>query len=1003
MKVNDTTHRLRSRGLRRTPVALAVALAFQCGALFAQSQETAPSQDTVNLDRIEVLGTNIRKAEMEGQAPVLNISREQIENSGLISIGDFLQQLTSSGKALNTQFNTSGNAGTPPDGGGIGAGSTQIDLRHLGAQRVLVLVDGKRWVYESSASGVGGAADLNTIPLAIVERIEVLGDGASAVYGSDAIAGVVNIVTRRDFKGAQFTGSYGQFEDGDGETSRAEMTVGTGNDRFNAIFSASFQEQKAVSSGDRDISDDFPGGITRGSPVTPQGRAVFLSPPVPGNLCPPRDLNGDGIPDAFFCDVTTPPNAPLAGNGSPAFPTDYIPYTDDQSFNAQPYNLILTPNKRKSLFAATDFTINEGLKFYAKALYNRRESINQAAPNTIVIGQEAPGNGLADRIGVSILNPYNPFGRDLIPIAQGGTMIAIARRPVEGGPRIFEQTVDTYYFNTGLEGEFEAGSHAFYWDLNYVNSQNRAEQVFRNTYNMRRVQLALGNPATCAATPGCVPLNIFGGMGPDGKGTITPQMLAWIKTTVHDSSEQNLQIASANVSGDLFDLPDGPLSFAAGFEHRRYDGSFTPDAARVAGEIPDQAATAATEGDYDVSEFYGEFNAPLLRDRRFAKDLDLSVAARYSDYSTFGDVTTTKIGLKWRPHDSLLLRSTYSEGFRAPFIGELYGLSQFGASITDPCSGYATSGNAQLIANCTALGIPTTYKQLGFQIFTTTGGNDKLQPETSESLTFGAVYSPDWIKGSAFADSLDIEATYYRHHVKSAIQAPDAQDVLNACVATANAASSSCAGIVRNATGTIASFDNRLANIGDIETDGVDLNIEWALETDIGRFGANWQNTYVDSYVATDSFGNRFSRTVGVEENDSAIPRVQSKLTVDWKRGNFGLGWTARYTSSLTERCSDAFDSNPTLSLTAMGLCSEPNFDNPSLSRDKLGATTYHDLFASWDSPFGVQGLRFGLNLNNVFDKDPRVCYSCALNGYDPSTYDVPGRFWSLQVSYRFE
>lgn len=486
-----------SRRTKPVRIVLAAAIAFACAAS-AQAQQ-APT----DLQRVEVIGSHIRKAEVEGQVPVLEISRAQIESSGLISIGDFLQRLTSSGKALNTQFNTSGNAGAPPDGGGIGAGSTQIDLRHLESKRVLVLVDGKRWVYESSASGVGGAADLNTIPLSIVERIEVLGDGASAVYGSDAIAGVVNVVTRSDFRGAEIVGSYGQFEDGDGETSRAEITLGGGDDRFNGIFSASFQEQKSVSSADRAISATSPAGVTRGSPATPQGRSLFISPTGPLSLCPLRDLNGDGTPDAPFCDVTTPVNAPLAGNGSPPFPAGFVRYTDDQSFNAQPFNLVLTPNKRKSLFAATDFKINDGLTFYAKALYNQRESINQAGPNPIVIGQEAPGNSLADRIGVSRLNPYNPFGRDLLPVGTpGGTMIAVARRPLEGGPRIFEQSVDTYYFSMGLEGEFAAGQREFFWDVNYINSENRAEQAFRNTYNMRRVQVALGDPAVCAATPG---------------------------------------------------------------------------------------------------------------------------------------------------------------------------------------------------------------------------------------------------------------------------------------------------------------------------------------------------------------------------------------------------------------------------------------------------------------------------------------------------------------------
>ena len=983
-------------------MALAIAMACASAASFAQDPAPAPAPE--NLERIEVLGSNIRKAEMEGHAPVITITREQIENSGLASIGDFLQRLSSSGKALNTQFNSSGNFGTPPDGGGIGAGSTQIDLRHLESKRALVLVDGKRWVYESSASGIGGAVDLNTIPLAIVSRVEVLGDGASAVYGSDAIGGVINIVTRRDFKGAEVISSYGAFEQGDGETTRAELTLGGGDDRFSGLFSASYLEQKAVSSADRAISADFPQGVTRGSPVTPQGRFLFISPTGPLNLCPLRDLNGDGTPDAPFCDITTPTNAPLAANGSPAFPGGFVRYTDDQSFNSGPFNLVSTPNKRKSLYASGRFQINDDVSLYAKGLYNTRESVNQAGANPIVIGPEAPGNGLADRIGVSRLNPFNPFGRDLNPFGTpGGTMIAIGRRPLEGGPRIFEQTVDTYYFNTGLEGAFDIGARSFFWDVGYINSQSRAEQSFRNAYNLRRIQLALGDPAVCAANPGCVPLNLFGGQGPDGKGTITPQMLDWIRAEVHDSSTQELEIASASLSGDLFDLSEGVVSFATGLEHREYAGSFTPDQARVAGEIFDQAATVATRGDYDVTELYGELSVPLLRDRAFAKDLDLSLATRYSDYSTFGDVSTAKVGIKWRPVEDLLLRGTWSEGFRAPFIGELYGLSQFGASINDPCSGFATSGNAQLIANCQALGVPASYRQLGFQIFTTTGGNEELQPETSESLTFGAVYSPGWLQGTAFADTLDVELTYYRHEVSDAIQAPDAQDVLNACVDSGSPSSPFCSGIVRNGTGSISTFDNRLANIGRIETAGVDINIDWSLQTRAGRFYAAWQSTYVDRYVATDSFGNRFSRTVGVEVNDSSIPRWQSNLRLSWERGDFGLGWGWRYTHSLVERCSDAFDADPNLSLTALGLCSEPNPANPSLSRDRLGSTTYNDLYASWKNAFGLEGLRLGFNVNNVFDKDPRVCLSCSLNGYDPGTYDVPGRFFNLQVAYKFD
>lgn len=983
------------------PLLLSAAIV---GALPVHAQDAVSAQAGAQLDRVEVIGSNIRRADTEGVAPVLVLGREQIERTGLSSLGDVLQQLPASGKAINTQVNASGNFGAPPDGGGIGAGSTQVDLRHLESKRTLVLVDGRRWVYESSASGVGGAVDLNTIPLAIVERIEVLGDGASAIYGSDAIAGVINVVTRRSFDGVEARIAYGGFEQDDGETTRAEVTFGRSGERFDALLSASFAEQKAVASSDRDISAGFPAGVTRGSPVTPQGRFLFISPTGPLALCPLRDLNGDGAPDAPFCDITSAPGTAVGANGSVGFPAGFKRYTDADSFNSQPFNLVLTPNKRKSVFGSARYALTDSIDLSARALYNTRESTNQAAANPIVIGPETPGNGLADTIRVSRLNPFNPFGRDLIPVGQpGGTLVAIGRRPLEGGPRTFEQQVDTRYLSLGMEGVIDAGARRFDWSLFASTSDNRAEQAFDGAYSLPRIALALGDPAACVAVAGCTPLNLFGGMGADGRGTITPGMLGWIGTSLRDTSEQSIDVLSAQVSGDVAFLPAGTLSLATGVEHRRYEGAFNPDVQRVRGEVFDQAATVPTRGEYDVTEAFAEMSVPLLADMTWAKSLDATLAARWSDYSNSGDVTTTMGGLKWRPFDGLLLRGTHSEGFRAPFIGELFGLSTFGASINDPCSGYATSGNAQLVANCTALGIPTSYRQIGFQIFTTTGGNASLEPERSTSTTFGAVYSPGFARDSAWADRLDIEATYYRHVVRDAIQAPDAQDVLDACIATGAAASPQCAGITRNATGSINTFDNRLANIGRIETAGVDLNVDWSLATRAGRFGLLWQTTYVDTFEATDTFGNTFSKRVGVEANDGAIPRWRSNLAALWSRGGFSAGWTLRHVDDLTERCSDAFDNNPALSLTALGLCSDPDIANPSQSRNRLGSTTYHDLSIAWDRAYGIDALRLGVNVNNVFDKDPRVCLSCSLNGYDPSTYDVPGRFWMLQAQLRFQ
>jgi iron complex outermembrane receptor protein len=949
-----------ARGMRWTPLAIAVSLACAQGAVYAQ-------EDTTELERITVTGSRIKKTEIEGQAPVFTIDREDIEQTGLQSVGDILQELTTGGKALNTKFNSSGNFGYPPDGGGIGAGSAQVDLRHLESKRVLVLVDGIRWINESSASGVGSATDLNTIPLSIVERIEVLEDGASAIYGSDAIAGVVNIITRRTYDGAEIDTYYGEFDEGDGETTAASVTVGGSGERFSAVFSASYFEQERVSAADRDQSQEpIPGtGVRRGSSATPQGRFIFTDPRTGQTLN--ITLNpGTGTP---FYD----PNNPTGGAST------YNPFDSSDRFNFAPFNLVLTPNERKSIFTQVRYDISDSVQWYFKGLYNTRESVNQAAPEPIFLGGDAGTGGLADRVSISRLNPFNPFGIDLIATGPNANFFLLGRRPLEAGPRVYTQNVDTFYFGTGLEGSFSWGDRAMFWDVNYVRSENEAEQTQRGNFNVSHIALALGDPAVCAATAGCVPLNLFGGQGANGQGTITPEMLNYILYNAIDISEQTLDIFSANLTGDLFELPAGPLAFATGYEHREYDGRFQPDPLKVSGESNDVLAQP-TAGSYDVDEFYVELNVPVV------ETLDLSLAGRYSDYdfggSNTNDETTGKVGLRWQPIDDFLVRGTYAQGFRAPSIGELFGsATRFDATIEDPCSGNVTP-------NCAALGVPPGYEQNNTQISVLTGGNSALEPEQADSWTAGFVYSPEWAVGVLGTQRFDIEATYYDHEIDGAIRAPDAQARLNNCVASGNPNSIFCQGITRTPTGQISSFQNRLENIGGIRTDGWDLKFDWVgPDTDWGRWSARWDNTFVNDYEA-EALGSIEPQREGREVNDGAIPEWQSTLQVNWAYGDWTAGWTVRHIDSVTEDCGG---------LESFGICSDP-----ANGENKLGSTTYHDLQVGWATPFGVEGLKFVFGVNNIGDKDPPICLSCSLNGYDAGTYDVPGQFWYVQANYKF-
>lgn len=934
--------------------------------------QAARGDDTQQLEAVEVIGTRIKKTGTEGQTPVMTLSHDQLEATGISSIGDILQRLSVASSSLNTKFNSAGNFGFPADGGGVGSGSTTVSLRNLGAKRVLVLVDGLRWINESSASGVSGAVDLNTIPFSAVERVEILTDGASSLYGSDAIAGVVNIVTRKQQAGGELRAYGGDYSTGDGSTAAGNLSLGGAIDKTRYFFDLDYFDQNRIGANETQQSS-FPvprTGVAFGSSAIPTTRSVFID--TTGNpLCPASRGN--------LCN--------LAGNGTAAGPTFKPAFnstgfhrwnggpTGDR-FNFAPFNLLLTPSRRTGLFSQVSHELAPDINLYLKGLYQGRKSVNQAAPEPIFIGPGAGTGGIADTISVDVSNPFNPFNQTL---DANTNFIFAGRRPVEGGPRVFSQAVDTRYFAGGLQGDMDIVGHRFAWDVNLINAANRAEQTVAGTYNIAHIARALGPVANCTAP--CVPLNFFG-----GPGTITPAMLNYIAFRELDRSQQTLEAESENISGDVLALPAGPLAIATGVEHRKLGASYSPDSVVTAGET-NGVPSLPTAGSYSVDEGYLELSVPLLSDLPAAKQLDLSLATRVSNYSNFGRTTNSKFGFKWEATRDVVARATYAQGFRAPSVGELFGSpARFDATITDPCN----NATGQTAINCTALGVPSpgTFSQANTQISVLTGGNLRLQPETAKSLTAGLIYSPTWAENVAWANRLDFELTYYKHKIDKAVQAPDAQTQLNRCVASGNRNSIFCTGITRGTTGDINGFNNTLRNLGTIDTRGIDFGINWAgPPLALGRFGADWQTTYVDRYraISTDS-GLREPRQVGIEVNDSAIPRVRSNLAMTWSMNIVDLGWTLRYLSALTENCdSDRVD---------LGAC-EANGTN------KLKAVVYNDLRLAVKLPSSTRTV-LSAGVNNVLDQDPPICETCSLNGYDASTYDLPGRFAYLEAKVGF-
>lgn len=949
------------RGLVR---AFAVLLATT--ALYIASPAPASAQDeTAEEEEIVITGSRIRRDPLTNAAPVAELTGEDLDRTGLASTADILQRLPFSGGGLNTRQNSSGNFGNPPDGGGVGAGSSEIDLRYLNPRRVLVLVDGLRWVNGASASGVPGSTDLNTIPAGLIERIEVLQEGASSIYGTDAIAGVVNIITRDNFVGFEASAYAGIYEDGDGETQNYELTWGADTGDTHIVLGVSYVNQEGVSAADRDISL-FPqpyatscaaggcsGGILQGlfeidDPNTPEGLIDLVT-----------NLGVVGVPQYD-------PNDPFGPT------SDFHEFSVADRFNFQPFNFMLTPSRRAGIFGIVTQDLTDDIRLRVRAVYNNRVSENQAAPIPLFIGPDAGNGNLLDTISIDATNPYNPFGFTLEP----GTFTVVTRRLIEAGPRHFEQTVNTYYVAGTLDGEYEFGDRTLYWDANAVWSRNRAEQIMHGNVNSRRLQQALGPAAQCTAP--CVPFNIFG-----GAGSVTPEMLNFVGFIQNDVSEQELSDYTINATLDLFDLPAGPLSFAAGAEYRELSGFFQPDAVVVAGESSDIPAQP-TAGSYDVTELYAEVDVPILADMPFAEELSLSAATRYSDYSTFGEETTYQAGLRWRPIADLLFRATFAEGLRAPTIGELFGSqSRFDQLLNDPCSDMLGLNGGPVAPpavqqNCVTLGVPAngSYVQLNPQISVVTGGNPNLNPETSEGVTVGVVYSPAWARDASWTSGLTLEANWNRIELDSPIQPLNAQLQLNRCVQTLDPVS--CAGITRTASGVINGFANQLTNIGRIETESVDTRISYqSPEYSFGTLSLTWVTNFLvefTEYVPTTG-GFTAVSLEGFERGSpaQAYPELKSSLTLDWTHQDWRVSLTERYIDEVTEL----------------------------VGGNVLDETWYTDVQVGWTPEFANDRVTFLVGVTNVFDEDPPGCFSCDLNNYDPSTYDIPGRFGYFRIIYR--
>lgn len=897
------------RGLRRSLMMVAIAGALGAGgaALPAGAQEAGANaagagSEAKTLEAVSVTGSRIRRKDETAASPVFTMERSEIEATGVISVGELLQQLPSVGSS----FNSTGSAGTSH-------GTRSLNLRNLGANRSLVLVNGRRWVNGAGTRGFRDFVDLNTIPLAAVERVEVLLDGATAIYGADAIAGVVNIITYSDFDGLQASAYTGITSHGDGFTHNESALWGKSGDWGSALVSATVSRNNQILAGDRDFSRAPLQGLSRN---TPAGRFKNSTP-----------VNGFGT-KAFVPD------------GSGGFRLDN-PATD--VYNETPDTTLSGPLDLAGVYGQLRLHMGDRVTFVTEGLYNTRESSQRFPAATPRI---RGGDGMT----IPADHPYNPFG---VTFKGSGTSFEAVRMINELGPRINTQDVDTARLAAGFEGDF---SNAWSWNAFYTYAQNKAKWTSANQIDLDKVALALGPNARCAAN-GCVPLNIF--------GTITPEMANYIRATGVDHNGTKQHDFTANLTGELFKLPAGDLAFAAGVEYRKESGYDNPSP--YFNETPqfityNRKTTSAprlpTRGSYNLKEAYVEFSVPLLADLPMAKQLELSAATRFSDYSTFGTTTNSKLGLVWRPWQDLMLRTTWAQGFRAPSINELYaGLRQTNLPAVDPCNGGGAGKPG-------CVGVPVSYDQRNYSggsILSTVGGNPDLRPETSVNRSVGFIYTP------SFAKPLTWSVDWYDIDLKEAISSFGSQNLLNLCANTGQR----CNLVKRDATGEIVNLIDGPINLNRLRAKGVDSTLRYQLpKLAIGNVALMFNAAYLESFDRYDTLPSgqvRVMKRAGKSDiARESFPRWKANTSLDWSRGSWSANWSMHYIGS--------------------------TYEGPAPAFGRIPSQLTHDVWAAY--ALRAQPVTFTLGVQNLFDKDPPLSY---VNGgdlnFDMSTYNPRGRF----------
>lgn len=954
-------------GLRRSArgrlLASSAAVLALLSSMPATAQDEADDEDDV--EEVVITGSRISRSNLTTPTPTTILNAEAIEATGVINLIDALNELPQ----LNIGFtneNTSFSFGN--------AGLNQADLRNLGTNRTLTLINGRRAIGAPSDSNAIGV-DIGTIPPALIERVEVITGGASAVYGADAVAGVVNLILKEDYEGLSVRAQGGISDEGDAEgyTISALGGVNFGDGRGNLTIGAEYSDAQGLFFRDRPNA----GGSVR-----------FIGNPE--NTGPE-----DGIPDQiqatglrfarfgipsttveFFRNLDgTPANVnnvfsfDNSGNAFLAIPGDELidGFLTRNEFGGPPgfTDRARVPLSRYNAYAKFRYEIFEDIEFNLQTRYSRTESGDQIGPVFAILA------------GIDTISADNPFVPDsLRTILEGDptttdddiSSFRFSRQFNDFGPRASNINREFFSISTGFEGEINDNWN---WEVYYQYGGTTTSNTALNDRLDERYVQALdaivdpdsGDIVCRDQSNGCVPLNPF--VGP---GQVDPAAVDFV-TTDHTSITRNeQQLVSGSVAGDLFEVPAGNVGLAVGAEYRRDSIDSRPSFVFENGLGFFASQLSPIEASTDVKEAFAEVIVPLVKDVPFVEYLAVEGAVRLADYSNAGTNTSWKVGGEWQPIPDIRLRGVYSRAVRAPSLGELFDPGRRGASgLTDPCDALNVNANENRARNCAALGIPTDFVSAGRSVTTLvfSTGNPNLDVERADTLTLGVIFTP------SFLPDFNFTADYYDIDLNGGITRFGAQTTLNQCHDLPDLNNNFCEQVTRGPDLNVFEVGDTFINASGFRVRGVDFEANYSFDLDEafgtengGRLRFNLVGSYLKDLefvqIAADADSFVFENA-----GESGDPQWRVNLNTTYTRGPLTLNWQARFTSSVLNNNEDS---------------DEFRFPN------SIPSTVFNDFRASYDLKDNVNLF---LGIDNVFDKAPPLHPFTASGGF----FGLTGRF----------